>query len=69
MNAVTAQPDRDAALEMEIDAAYERMIKAPTDHGSREAFTEMAVLIRRRSPAQVLRMELERRLARRQAKQ
>lgn len=54
--------DRDAILEAEIDAAYERMVKAPTDAGSLEAFHDMARLIYRRSPQQIQKMELTRRL-------
>lgn len=65
----TAVIDRDAELEAEIDAAYERMVTAKTDEGSKEAFHDMARLIGRRSQSQILKMELAKRLARKQAKQ
>lgn len=62
--------ERDEALEREIDAAYDQMVDpAKTDEESKAHFRDMAVLIGRRSPHQVQRMEIERRLLRRQAKQ
>ena len=51
----------DAELEARIDAAYERMVRAPTDEESREYFKEVNLLIRQRSPTQLLKLELERR--------
>lgn len=68
---MSAQPDdrglqADAALELQIDAACERMSDpAATDEESREAWCEMAALIGRRSHTQVIKMEIERRLLRR----
>lgn len=68
MSARLKPEDREArvddALEGLIDAAYARMVKSGATEGeSRDAWTEMAVLIRRRSPTQIMRMELERRIA------
>ena len=54
--------DRDAILEAQIDAAYELMVSAKTDEGSKEAFHVMARLIAQRSPQRIQKMELERRL-------
>lgn len=62
------QEQVDADLESEIDAAYERMIHAPTDEESKSAFHEMCLLIARRSPHQIQKMELDRRLVIRQAR-
>lgn len=59
---------RDAALEAEIDVAYDRMVKAQTDEESKEHWRVMVGLIGRRSQSQVLRMELEKRIARKAAK-
>lgn len=67
MSAVRSQEQMDADLEREIDATYSRMIAAPTENESRELFKEMAILLRRRSPQQIHKMELERRLLMRQA--
>lgn len=62
----TGQPDpgliADAKLEAQIDAAYERMVKAPTDEESKEQFSVVNRLIRQRSPTQLLKLELERRI-------
>lgn len=55
---------RDAQLEAEIDAAYDRMLTGKTDDLKHAAFTEMAVLVRRRSPDQVMKLELQMRLRR-----
>jgi hypothetical protein len=66
---MSAQADRDAFLEQQIDAACNRMIAlANDDTAAREAFNEMARLIGQRSQTQILKMELERRLAIRNAK-
>lgn len=55
----------DAALEAEIDVALARMCDpAASEETSREAWTEMAVLIGRRSQTQILKMEIELRLLR-----
>ena len=54
--------DADAALEAQIDAAYEAMVRAPTDEQSREWFSIVNSLISRRSPSQLLKLELERRM-------
>lgn len=58
-------PDRglqaDLALEAQIDAAWLRMRRAPTDRESQDALTEVAVGIRRRSETQQLKLEFERR--------
>lgn len=65
LDAFTGQPDpgltADAALEARIDAAYERMVKAPTDEESLDLFSEVNRLILQRSPSQLLKMEMERR--------
>lgn len=61
--------DRDAILEAEIDAAYESMIHAKTDEGSKAHFHVMVRLIARRSPTQIQRMELARRLMLKQARE
>lgn len=68
MNAVRSQEQMDADLETEIDVMYERMIAEPDEVKARAHFQEMALLIRRRSHFQIQKMELERRLAMRQAK-
>lgn len=61
----SVNPDRglqaDAALEAEIDAAWNRMKHAPTDGESQDALTEAAVLMRRRSDTQWMKLEFERR--------
>lgn len=66
---LTEKPDRglqaDAALEARIDAAFERMVKAPTDNESKECWSECSRLILRRSTTQKLKLELERRQAKR----
>lgn len=51
----------DVALEAQIDAAYDLMIKAPTDEESKEQFGVVNRLIRQRSPTQLLKLEMERR--------
>lgn len=65
IDAFTGQPDpgltADAALEARIDAAYDLMIKAPTDEESKEQFSVVNRLIRQRSPTQLLKLEMERR--------
>jgi hypothetical protein len=61
--------DRDALLEAEIDAAYESMIHAKTDEESKAHFHDMARLIARRSPMQIQKMELTRRLLIKQARE
>lgn len=67
---MSANPiDRDAALEAQIDAAYDAMVTAKTDEESKAHFRDMAVLIGRRSQHQILKMELDKRIARRAAKQ
>lgn len=72
MSARLAPEDRDAridaALEELIEAARLRMVKpGATDDESREAWDEMAALHARRSPAQVMRMEIEMGLLRKKA--
>lgn len=62
MSAVRSQEQVDADLERDIDAAYDRMIAAPNDTESKAHFQEMTRLIYRRSPHQVQKMEMERRL-------
>lgn len=67
------QPDpgleRDARLEKQIDAAYARMVDPKASlQESNAAWTEMAVLIGRRSQNQIMRMEFEMRLLRKAAK-
>lgn len=69
MNARLKPEDREArvdvALENLIDEAYQRMVKpGATPEESSIAWTDMAVLIRRRSQSQVMRMEIEMRLLR-----
>jgi hypothetical protein len=55
----------DSALEELIEAAYQRMVKpGATPDESNAAWTDMAVMIRRRSLDQVMRMEIEMRLLR-----
>lgn len=54
--------ERDAALEAKIDAAFKSMKRAPTDIESKSWWTEIAVLMRRRSMTQLLKLELERRM-------
>lgn len=61
--------ERDARLEAEIDAACKRATdKNTTDRESHEALTEIAVLMRRRSTTQALKLEFQRRLLLRGAK-
>lgn len=57
---------RDAALEVAIDTACDRMIAGGNSEAGLQAWADMCVLIRRRSPEQVAKMEIERRLLRRQ---
>jgi hypothetical protein len=68
LDTFTGVPDtglmRDAALEAQIDAAYEIMVKAPTDEESREHFSVVNRLLLQRSPTQLLKLELERRMRR-----
>jgi len=56
-------PDRglqaDVALEVEIDAAWNLMKRAPTDRESQDALTEVIVLARRRSDLQLMKLEFE----------
>lgn len=71
MSARMKPEDREArvddALEGLIDAAYARMVKpGATPEESSAAWTDMAVMIRRRSATQVMRMEIEMRLLRKQ---
>lgn len=55
--------ERDAALEREIEAAWNRVErKSATDRESQDALTEVAILIRRRSGTQVMKLEFERRM-------
>lgn len=58
-----AAPDRglqaDVALEAKIDAAWDRMKRASTDGESQDALTEVAVLMRRRSDTQWMKLEFE----------
>lgn len=69
---MSAQPDdrglqADAALELQINAACERLTDpAATDEESREAWVEMSTLIFRRSHHQILKMELERQIHRKE---
>lgn len=51
----------DAKLEAQIDAEWKRMQRAPGDHESQEALTEVQVLMRRRSDTQWLKLEFARR--------
>lgn len=67
MNTQTQQT-LDERLELEIDGEYDLMLAAKTDEESKSHFLEMCRLIHRRSPTQVQKMEIERRLAIRQAK-
>lgn len=61
--------ERDEALEREIDAAYDQMVDpAKTDEESKAHFRDMAVLIGRRSQTQILKMEMDKRIARKAAK-
>lgn len=64
MNAVRSPEQRDADLETEIDRHYQIVINGKTDDIKRAAFTEMARAIRRRSQAQIMKMEFEMRLLR-----
>lgn len=52
----------DQRREVAISGAYEALIAAPSDDARRAAWTSMVRLIRGRSPQQVLRMEISRRL-------
>ena len=47
----------DAALERDINRATARLINAPTTQARRAAYARLRALHRRRSPAQVGRME------------
>lgn len=51
----------DDALETLIDLAWNRMKIAATDRESQDALTDVAVLIRRRSQTQWLKLEFDRR--------
>lgn len=68
MNAVRTSEQRDIDLELEIDATYDRMIAEPDEAKARAIFHEMALLLYRRSPQQIHKMELERRLYIKKAK-
>jgi hypothetical protein len=59
-----SQEQIDEDLEIEINAACARMVAGATEDAKREAWTEMAVLLRRRSDTQVMKMELDRQLLR-----
>lgn len=63
---VTGKPDhglmRDAALEAAIDNAFKRIASAATREESLEPLSELSRLILRRSPTQLLKLELERRM-------
>jgi hypothetical protein len=62
--------ERDVALEVEIDAAYNQMVDpAKTDEESRAHFHEMCRLIARRSPQRIQKMELDRRIALKRARE
>lgn len=65
MNAVQTQEQIDAHLEVDIAAATVRLVEAKTHEESRTAWTDLVALLRQRSWAQVVRMELERGLERR----
>lgn len=54
----------DHERERQIDSAYRRMVDAIRADDSLIAFHEMVELIRQRSPAQIKKMERERRLRR-----
>ena len=56
--------DVDQNLEARIDDAYQRMVKARDPKQQKNAWDEIVILVRQRSPAQILRMENLRRLAR-----
>lgn len=64
MNAVSSQEEVDAALEEHIEALYQRMIHEPDEEKARGYFREMADQITRRSPAQIKKMQREKRLHR-----
>lgn len=61
----TGRPDpgltADAELEAEINASWDRMKRATTDRESQDALTEVAVLMRRRSDTQWMKLEFTRR--------
>lgn len=65
LDTFTGVPDSglegDAKLEAAIDAAWNRMKRAPTDRESQDALTDVAVLMRRRSQTQWLKLEFDRR--------
>jgi hypothetical protein len=53
----------DARLEADIEALWDRVeSKSSTERESRDAVTEIEVLIRRRSRHQLMKMEFERRM-------
>ncbi len=58
------QAARDEQLEREINAACQRMVNGKTEEEKRAGWTDMSVLIRRRSSTQIIKMELELRLLR-----
>lgn len=64
MNAVRSQEEIDADLEVEIDAACARMVDGKDDLERSAGWTEMAILLRRRSTTRIMKMEVERRLVR-----
>lgn len=53
---------RDAALESRIDNAFKRIASAPNREASLEPLSELSLLILQRSPIQMLKLELERRM-------
>jgi hypothetical protein len=57
------KPTKDEALEMQIDAAYECMVRTADPAEESVYWEQMVRLIRGRSAEQILKMERERRLA------
>jgi hypothetical protein len=57
----------DAELELQIDAAYERLIFSESEAASTLHWNAMIVLMRQRSPEQLMEMEIERRIGKRYA--
>jgi hypothetical protein len=68
MSAVRDQESIDADLELAIDIAYDAMLAEPDDEKATGYFRTMRDLIAQRSPAQVKRMERERRLRTQEAR-
>jgi hypothetical protein len=52
----------DSALEVEIDAAYERLVNAESEAQATLHWNAMVVLIRQRSAERIVEMEIERRI-------